>query len=64
MFLGESFFARGRTPGAYSEVTGESAFLGWPEANRGVARYADAVGGLPLARRRGVSFLVRPRHRR
>ncbi|MDR3634726.1 MAG: glycoside hydrolase family 2 TIM barrel-domain containing protein [Isosphaeraceae bacterium] len=36
LFLGESFFVRGRQPSAYSEVGGESAFLGWPEARKGV----------------------------
>ena len=36
LFLGESHFVRGRQPSGYSEVGGESAFLGWPDARKGI----------------------------
>jgi hypothetical protein len=40
LFLGESFFANGAPPAAYSEVLGEAAFLGRAAASPGVTRFA------------------------
>src|SRR5205823_7399678 len=40
LFLGESFFASGYQPSAFAQVSGEAAFLGWPEARHGVGLYA------------------------
>ena len=40
LFLGESFFANGAPPSAYSEVLGEVAFLGRAAAAPGVTRFA------------------------
>lgn len=40
LFLGESFFANGSPPAAYSEIIGESAFLGRREAAAGVTKFA------------------------
>ena len=43
LFLGESFFASGYTPSAFSSLSGESAFLGWPEARKGVGLFAKML---------------------
>ncbi len=43
LFLGESFFASGYQPSAFAQVSGEGAFLGWPEARRGVGLFAKML---------------------
>ena len=62
LFLGESFFASGYTPSAFSALSGESAFLGWPEARKGVGLFAKmlaegyrwhGVAGIPVLVRAG-----------
>ncbi len=43
LFLGESFFAMGHPPAAYSAVIGESAFLGRAQAEAGVRLFAKML---------------------
>lgn len=44
IFMGESFYARGETPGAYSQLGGEGCFQGWGEHTRiGVGRLAKML---------------------
>jgi len=43
LFLGESFFASGFTPSAYSQLSGDVAFLGWQQARHGVGWFAKML---------------------
>ncbi len=43
LFCGESFFASGSNPSAYSTLGGEEAFLGWSGARRGVGLFAKML---------------------
>ncbi len=44
IFMGESFYARGNTPGSFSQFGGEGCFSGWGEATRiGVGLYAKML---------------------
>jgi beta-galactosidase len=43
LFLGESFFASGYQPSAFAQLSGEKAFLGWPEARQGVGLFAKML---------------------
>jgi len=43
LFCGESFFASGSSPSAYSTLGGEEAFLGWQGARRGVGLFAKML---------------------
>jgi beta-galactosidase len=43
LFLGESFFASGYQPSAFSQVAGEGAFLGWQEAQKGAGLFAKML---------------------
>src|SRR5262249_38480482 len=40
LFLGESFFASGHTPSYFAQLSGDGAFLGWPEARKGIGLFA------------------------
>ncbi len=43
LFAGESFFASGFQPSAFSAICGESAFTGWAGARRGVGLFAKML---------------------
>ena len=43
LFAGESFFASGFQPSAFSAMSGEEAFTGWAGARRGVGRFAKML---------------------
>lgn len=43
LFLGESFFASGFTPSAFSQLSGGEAFLGWQQARHGVGLFAKML---------------------
>ncbi len=43
LFLGESYFASGFQPSAFSAISGEEAFTGWAGARRGVGLFAKML---------------------